>query len=161
MSKDKRSWSQGGVVVTITGVERLDKALAELEPKAAKKIETKALREAARPVLAAAKDEAPTESGKLQREIKIRGMKRSRRNHGTVGVRVVTGEEFYRGEVFYGAFINFGRKTGTRHSEVRRKVDPDPFMNRAYEKNKTTVPAIFADSVARIIEETGKEVAGG
>lgn len=66
-------------VFTIEGVPELLAKLDKLQGAAMRKVYRQAVREAARPVLSTAKQIVPIDSGKLQRSLKIRAGKRSRK----------------------------------------------------------------------------------
>ena len=145
-------------VDVITGDKELDKVFALFEPKLRKKIARKAVRKAAKPVRDTAVARVPVRPrgthpkdrppGNLKRSIKVRALKRSRRNKHTVGVQVVTGEGFFKGETFYGAFIEFGTK----------RITKKPFMRPAHDENKGTVRAVFIREIRPLIDETAKEL---
>ena len=86
----------------------------------------------------------PVDKGALRRSLKIRALKRSRKNKHTVGVRVVTGEDFFKGEQFYGAFLEFGTAL----------ISARPFLRPAHDRNKGTVKSIFQQQIRKIISET-------
>lgn len=81
----------GFVNIKLTGDKELQKNLKKLTFALQKKITRKALRAAAKPVLAAAKAAVPTVTGKrtqiIKRKLKIKALKRSRRS---IGVQIVT-----------------------------------------------------------------------
>lgn len=99
------------------------------------KLENKALRNAAKPVLEDAKVNAPVRTGKLKKGLKITRVKKKE------GVKyiLVGVDRGDNSEIFYGKFIEFGTS----------KMTARPFMQPAYEKNK--------DNIKRTIAETLKE----
>lgn len=97
---------------TVRGDKALYNALLELEPKMRRKVLQKAANTAMRPVLVAARANAPKKSGDLRRSIKSKTLKRNRK--GYIGQRVITSDDWFKGEQFYGAFQEFGWKTGIR-----------------------------------------------
>jgi HK97 gp10 family phage protein len=143
--------------ITITGDRTVDRRLKQFGPKLAKKIFSKVIRKAAKPVLETARNAVPVDSGDLRRSLKIRARKRSRRNKNTVGVQVVTGERFFKGELFYGGFLEFGWRTGKRGSDKRTQVQPKPFLRPAYDQNKSTVRNIFQTAMKAQVEQAAKE----
>ena len=109
--------SKRKITVVLTGFESLNRKLLELTSKQAKEAIRKAARPALKPTLAAAKSNAPKRSGRLQRSIKIRSISRTRLG---VGMRVTTSKyaNQFSGRTFYGAFQEWGWKTGKRQSKV-------------------------------------------
>lgn len=105
--------------IIITGDAAADRALKEFATNAQRRIVRKATREGLRPVLTAAKANAPRKSGRLRKSIKLRAMKRSRTK---VGARITTGTagSDFQGKTYYGAFQEFGWRVGKRAKEVRR-----------------------------------------
>ncbi|MDR5586034.1 HK97-gp10 family putative phage morphogenesis protein [Clostridium aquiflavi] len=99
------------------------------------RLENKALKNAAEPVLEDAKTNVPVRTGKLKKGLKITNVKKKEGiKYILVGV-----DKGDNSEIFYGKFIEFG--TGKRAAH--------PFLQPAYEKNK--------DDIKRIIAETLKE----
>jgi HK97 gp10 family phage protein len=75
-----------------------------------------ALRAGGKPVLAAAKANAPKKSGSLRKSLKLRAGKRSRRGIYVVTLLLSTSKDdnLFTGKAFYGAFQEFGFKLGKR-----------------------------------------------
>ena len=69
----------------LVGVEELLKKLRDLRGAAIRKIYRQAIREAARPVLATAKQIVPIKSRRLQKSLKIRAGRRSKRLISEIG----------------------------------------------------------------------------
>lgn len=136
--------------MAVEGQKELLKAFKQFEPKLAKKMQRKAMRAAAKPVVATAKRAAPVQFGDLEDSIKARAIKRSRRRFG---IRVGTSwrESMFTGETFYGAFIEFG----TTH------MDAQPFMRPAFDENHDTVFRIFQQTAGALVAEAAKEVRRG
>ena len=105
------------VTVTLTGSDRLNRKLAELTSAQAKAAIRSAARPALQPTLQAARALCPARDGKLRRSIKIRAIRRSRTR---VGMRLTTSgsDNAFSGKTFYGGFIEWGWKTGTRSKEA-------------------------------------------
>jgi HK97 gp10 family phage protein len=110
--------------MSLFGDKQVMARLKGIAPRLRKKALTKAARMAMRPLLQAAKANAPKASGALRKSIKMRAMKRNRR--GVVGVYVATGEKFFKGDQFYGGFQEFGWKTGPRRpsKEGSKFIEP-------------------------------------
>lgn len=105
----------------------LDAQLTALPKSLANKGARKATRAAAKVVLEDAKRLVPIDTGELERSLKVRARKRSRRNKGTVGHAVVTGEDLFRGDQFYGGFVELG----TQHREADPYLRPALWGNQA------------------------------
>ena len=143
--------------IWITGDKAVDRRLKKFTLKLQKKIFRKVVRKAAEPVLATARANVPVDSGDLKKSLKVRAMKRSRRNKNRVGVQVGTGEKFFLGDQFYAGFIELGWHTGKRRSLKRTKVEPKPFLRPAHDQNKSTVRAIFQTDMKAQVEQAAKE----
>lgn len=144
--------------ITIQGFEELEKALRALPEAVEKKILADSLRAGAKPIHAAAVEKCPVyhgpsrpdvTPGQLKKSIKI---KTSRRK-GRVRVMVQTGEGDFKGDEFYGAFVEFGHKIGARpsgrgkHSDSRSAVEPHPFLRPAFDEKKDAAATIIADKI--------------
>lgn len=105
------------ITVTLTGSDRLNRKLLELTSTQAKAAIRSAARPALQPTLQAARALCPARNGKLRRSIKIRAIRRSRTR---VGMRLTTSgsDSAFTGKTFYGGFIEWGWKTGTRSKEA-------------------------------------------
>lgn len=106
--------------ITIIGVPALDRAMKKLTPVVQKKVVRFAIRRAMKPVLAAAKANAPHEEGLLRSALKIRAAKRSRK---AISIFVRIGEGDFRGETFYGAFQEYGTRTIPAKGYLRQAYD--------------------------------------
>ncbi len=136
--------------IVITGHKETDRALREYTPKVQKAIERKAVRRAAKPVADCAKKYAPVKTGALRDSIKVKALKRSRKNKGRVGVRVVTSDSdnLFQGKQYYGGFLEFGTAY----------IEPRPFLGRARDEMRPTVARIYHEELRRIVVETAHEV---
>jgi HK97 gp10 family phage protein len=175
--------------VTITGLKELDRQLGELPKALGKKIVRKAVREAARPVLADAKAAVPVDSGDLKKSLKLKAFKRSRKRPGTFGIQVCTRSGWFQGKQFYGGMVEFGHKVGKRTNRIKRlqkaaartkrvtagrllarvalllvdrrqNVKAYPFLGPAGKKNKGTVREIFRSTIKEGLNEAVREVGG-
>ena len=129
--------------VTITpSVASVEKKLKELEPKIAKKIVRDSLKAGAKPVLAAAQAKVPVKSGLLRRNIKIRAGKRSR-----AGQSVVVGfkDGAFKGDAFYGAFIEWGHQAGKGANA--KTVPAQPFLRPAIDEQEERAAKIIIDGI--------------
>lgn len=98
----------------LEGVEELIKKLRTLRGAQMRKVYRQAMRAAARPILATAKNIVPIGSGRLQRSLKIRALKRSKK---LIGVQVTPGTRVQLGipgsaKGFYPTHIELGFKRG-------------------------------------------------
>lgn len=107
------------VTVILTGSDAINRKLAMLTTQQAKEAIRKAARPALQPTLALARSLAPKNKGRLARSIKIRSIRRSRKG---VGMRVTTSkwDNQFTGKTFYGAFQEWGWKTGARKNALDR-----------------------------------------
>jgi len=130
--------------MTITGAKELERKLLGMEPKLGRKVVRQALRKAAKPILARAKALVPVVSGALKKSLKIRALKRKKHRYG---VMVATSEGWFKGDEFYGAFVEFGTS----------KMPPHPFMRPAFDAEKKNAEQIIAAELRKGIEQVGKE----
>lgn len=114
-------YTNQGFDIKIQGLEQLRKKLDMLGKAGVKRAMRPALRAGQKAMTQATQAAAPVRTGLVQRNIKTRAMRRSRKHFG---MRTVLGEGFYKGKTFYGAFQEFGWKTGPR------KHDPSAVFNR-------------------------------
>lgn len=129
-------------VLRITGDKELDRKLAALGKKA-KPLLRKAARRGAALVRDTAKAMAPVEEGTLEASIKVRAMKRSRKNKNIVGASVVSGGDNFTGDQYYGSFQEFGTAF----------IPPDPFMRPAKLENEDPVKSVFNNAVRELIKD--------
>jgi HK97 gp10 family phage protein len=95
---------------------RILSALKKIPGKEGKKIIRKAAREAANQVLLpVARTAAPSDTGKMRRNIKVRAIGRSKNG---VGVRIGASEKDFTGDQFYAAFQELGWRVGKRTREI-------------------------------------------
>lgn len=133
------------ILLKVLGVRRIDKALADLEPKIQKKILRDGLKAGAKIVADEAKLKVPVDSGDLKKSIKVRAGKRAGR--GKIRRTVVTGKGFFKGQEFYGGFVEFGT----------RKMRARPFMRPAYEAKKKQAKNASIDEINRLVQQAVKE----
>jgi HK97 gp10 family phage protein len=126
--------------IDVIGAPELKAVLAALEPKVAKKLTRQAMRKAQKIVLADAKRLVPVDTGQLKKSLSIRALKRSR---SRFGVSVQTKEGLFKGEQFYGGFIELGTK----------KMQARPYLRPALYDNEARVREVFAGSLRELIRE--------
>lgn len=129
--------------LTLTGDKQLDRFFRTMPTRVQKKVVRKPLRDAAKLIQTAAKENAPERTGLLRRAIKVRAAKRSRRFPFSVTVRPQIGAGDFKGKTFYGAFVEFGHRLGLRRNRaaIKRGIEKDSrpvvegqhFMERAFE----------------------------
>jgi len=147
------------VTLTVRGDKAVMKRLKSLHRTVAKKVITKAARTAMKPVMKAARDNAPKKTGAMRKAIKLYSLKKNRR--GEIGIMVALGDKkkWYTGDQFYGAFQEFGWKVGrrlTRRSirpDTRKQVEGKHFIERAYQSHGEQAMRTFMDEVPREIEK--------
>jgi len=128
----------GGVV--ITGVKELDLKLAGMPARLQKKLSRQATRKAAKDiVLPDAKRNVPHDTGDLERSLTVRAIKRSR---SRVGHSVETKDGFFKGNQFYGGFIEFGWDD---------KPEGDPFLRPALYGNENRIRKLFHNALRSFI----------
>jgi len=155
------------------GAKELDKALSVFLPKVQNKILRKAARQAGKLVAREAADNAPEGDeeeydnspigkagrtpGQLKKSFRVRALPRSR---NTLGVAIQTSKDLFRGEAFYGGFLELGWVTHRGNKEVEAK----PFLRPAIYDNANEINHIFLTvgkvEIDRITEESRRESGG-
>jgi len=116
----------GGGKAFVLGIAEIDKKMRRLEPKIAKQVVRKEIREAMKPILAAAKEAAPVgETGQLKAAIRLR-VGKVKRGTGQIKFVVMIGKGFFKGDQYYGGFVHFG--TNRMHARL--------FLTAVYERLK-------------------------
>lgn len=154
------------VLMSIRGDKAVMKRLKKLEPKIRKQVLNKAAKTAMRPVLTAARNNAPKKTGALRKAIRLRALKRNRR--GNVGARVACSDQWFVGDMFYGAFQEFGYHIGKRENsmrsrgiwsgigsdrDTRREVAGQHFIERAFRTHGERAMQTFMEEVPREIDK--------
>ena len=134
----------------LEGGKALERKLKTLPTRVRNKVVRTALRDGAKIVQAETKSLAPVQTGLLKKSLKVRAMKRKK---GRIGINVQMGAGDYKGETFYGAFVEYGHKLGKRTNGIKRAqkkgaavgdsrpmVPGQHFMERAFD-NKSAVAA--------------------
>lgn len=132
------------ISLSVRGEKKIMRQLKKLPVKIRRKVLRKASREAMKPVLKAARNNAPKQSGALKKAIKLRALKRNRR--GLVGVKVAVGKDWFQGDQFYGAFQEFGYKG----------IEGKHFVENAYDTHGEGAKRRFMDLVPKQIEKAMK-----
>lgn len=139
------------VSITLGGIKQLQATLKQFHPTLQKKLERRATRKAAKVVHRRALDYAPVDTGDLEESIKVRSIKRSKYK---VGASVVTGDGFYQGKQFYGAFIEFGAPGHMTFGKGESPLEPDPFLRPAADDSEDEVRQVYTQTLRQIINET-------
>jgi len=129
--------------IEIEGVKKLEKRLKSLEPKVGKGIVRGALKDAAKPLLQEAKERVPVKSGDLKKSLRVRTMKRKK---GRYGVEMATKDGWFKGDQYYGAFLEFGTKN----------MPAKPFMRPAYDNKKDEAASIIKSRIKSGLKRLGK-----
>ena len=135
--------------------DKLNAKLWELETKESKKGAKRATREAAKVVLRYAKSNVPVDSGALKKSLKVKAMKRSRKNKDQVGSTVITGIDTMKafvGDQFYGQFIEFGWTLRDGSEEP-----PRPFLRPALWDNKVEIHRGLSQSASGLAKRAGSK----
>lgn len=119
----RRGKRQAGGAVTgslqLQGFDEFQRRLRLLPKKVAGKAVRQALREGAKIIQAEAKARVPVRTGTLKKSIKVRAAKGRKR--GEAAIAVTTGQGDFVGDTFYGAFLEYGHKLGSRRSSEATK----------------------------------------
>lgn len=118
--------------IELTGVDEILNRLQQMCENVGR-LENKALKNAAEPVLQDAKSNVPIRTGKLKEGLKIGKIK----NKDGVKYILVGVDRGGNSEIFYGKFIEFGTSKRAAH----------PFLQPAYEKNKNSIKEIIAETL--------------
>lgn len=147
------------MAVVVTGIEALDRKFANLPPTLQKKIERKALRKAAKPLLDEMRRLVPKDKGELATTLTMRAMKRSRKNKGQVGIRVLTDPKKLAqihkdnpGQIFNPHWIEFGAP-----GHVSGPLPPQPYARPARDSQESRVIDLFRSEVTPLVEEATRE----
>lgn len=133
--------------VLITGVKKIDKRLKQLPPKVQKKVVRQAIRKALKVVQKEVQSQVPIDTGLTKRNVKVRAVKKRRRDTISIDVRVQGNESLINKTaegkpVFYPAVVEYGREG----------VAPNPFMRRAFEAKGAEARAMAMQDILDGIE---------
>jgi len=153
------------IVFSIVGHKRMLAMFKKLPVKLRRKAILSAARIAMRPVLNAARANAPVEHGALKKTIKMRVLKRFAQTRGSIGIRVATASEWFTGDDFYMAFQEFGWRVGKRVSGYRHGTTPDTrreipgkhYIEDAYKSHGEAAKNTFLTLMPAMIEKIAKE----
>lgn len=146
-----------GPIVAIEGADQLRKNLRSLDDKLRRKLIRDALRKGAQPIYEEARRLVPVRTGALQASINIKASTTAKR----VRFRVQTGAEgFFKGKTYYGGFVEFGHKIGSRKlGDKRKEVPPHPFMGDAFDERGDEARRITLDELKASAEREANRIA--
>lgn len=128
----------------ITGAKEIERKLKSLAPKIAKKVVRKALKSATKVVKLAVEQEAPVgDTGILSASVKVR----TRTKKGKMTATVQIGDKNFAGDTWYAPAVEFGTS----------KMEPNPFMQRAFDKTEDQVANQLTQDLVRGIENEMKK----
>jgi len=130
------------ITLNIEGAKELERKLLSFEPKLGRKIIRQALRNAAKPILNAAKANVPVDTGDLKKSLKVKAMRKRRHSYG---VMIATSVGWFAGNEFYGAFLEFGTS----------KMAARPFVRPAFDTEKENAEKIIKNDLQHGIEVVG------
>lgn len=137
--------------VKVEGLPQLIKALTAFEKKVMNKGLKKCFRDGSKVIAKAVKDETPKgQSGFLRKAIKVRAAKRKKNR---IGVNVQIGEGNFKGDSFYGGFVEFGTKT----ADGKVKIKGRRFMKKGFDKSKDAAAAAMVESLRESIANAAYE----
>jgi HK97 gp10 family phage protein len=139
----------------VEGLKELDKKLRELEPKIAKKVLRTAVKKAAMPMLHSARANTPVLTGRLVSSLVI--STRFSKKYGSYTASIQTKAGAFKGETFYGSFIEFGYHRGKRGHQDRPFIPGQHFMRRAFDENRDSSLSILKHELASGITAAAKE----
>lgn len=133
----------------VLGDTELFRKLQKLEYSVAQEVALEAMLAAAQPIAEEARKLAPKRTGRLSQGIKVR----KSRGKKKVSARVSLSKGFFKGDDFYGGFIEFGYLHGSRRLGNKRKHIPArPFMRPAFYNNKDLALQITQSTLRAGIE---------
>lgn len=118
----------------------------------------KATRAAAKHVLELARQFVPVDEGDLEASLTVRAMK-GRRRRGTVGASVLTREGMFRGDEFYGGFVEFGTRERFHRSGKSTGAVPAgtfDYLRRALYEGEQKAKQEFITSLREFVAEAKK-----
>jgi HK97 gp10 family phage protein len=147
----------------LTGATQIMAKMERLDTAVQRTIATKSLREGLKPILTAARRNAPVgiyeyasqavrrSPGTIKRGIKIRAGKRSKTS---VAMLVGVGKKWFTGDEWYAAFVEFGHKTGKRSRGLgpRRQVAGEHFIEYSYDEQKDRAKSIIQSTFLGEVE---------
>jgi len=130
----------------ISGMKEVQRALAELPKRVASKVIRQNLRAAMKPMLAAAKENAPEGTGDLEHSIKLKSGKRKRH---VIRLNIVAYRDPDDPVPFHAAYVEYGTS----------RQAPQGFFRRAFDQTKNTTMQLALDGIRKGIDDAVKELA--
>lgn len=163
-----RNYHNDGVSIAVVGAEDVRKKLLDIQMKYRRKIVSRAVRAAAKVLLAAVKALAPVgATGKLARFLRVRVLRPSKgTGKGTIRIGVIHGTREQMGfdpksskwkqqktgkEWFYPAHVEYGTRKRPAQSHLRR----------ALHEQRENLIAVIGRELEAGLEEAAKESPGG
>lgn len=150
----------GGVTVSgrLQGIEDLDEALSQFSDAFGDKLMREGLKAGGEVIAEEARKTCPAQTGTLRDSIQVR----AGRSRGVVNAQVVCGRGWYKGQTFYGAFVEFGHLAGSRKlGNARAHVPAHPFLRPAAMRSKDAaagrVTAVLRAAIDRQIARLRKK----
>lgn len=140
----------------LKGVKQIERALRELEKKVARQVVAKALRAGAKIIQAEVKAQAPVDTGRTKKALKVRAAKRKA---GRVRFDVKIGDKEFQGKAFYPPMVELGHKTGSKRSKDRKKIDGKRFIRDAYKTKAEQARAVIEKQLKEGIEAAARKSA--
>lgn len=142
-----------GIKIDISGDKAIMRKLGALPQKVEKKVITQAVRKAAKPILAQMKANAPVKSGAMKKGIKTKVLPRKQ---GMFRMIVGISKKWVVGK-FYGAYEEFGHKTGSpkqKSKAPRKPIKGGHYAEEAYKsKGKGSLDIAKAEILSGIERE--------
>jgi len=149
--------------VTIIGAKETIAKLDALDKKVRRKVVSAAMRAGAKVIVARAKANAPVASGKLKKAINVRVAKfigSRKKKRGEIAINAQIGKGNFKGKTFYGAFQEFGWKSGRRvkkgKTDNRRQIQGKHFMETAGKQGASEAVNVIMNTIRTGIEEAAK-----
>ncbi len=151
-------------MIEVEGLEELVSALKQLPEKLERQVLRRAIKTAALPMLARAKELCPVETGRLRDSLRLR--MRANKKKG-VAALIEIGPGAFKGDTYYGAMVELGHKTGRRPRSAleafrqeftgsRKQVAAHPFLRPAFDSMREQVAAAAIDGIGVGLEEAFK-----
>jgi HK97 gp10 family phage protein len=139
-------------VLKLIGLETTLTRLALMDKKVRTKVIRRAVRRGAEPLRDEARSKCPANTGTLAKSIRITTS--AKPSKGTARARVQTGQGYFKGETFYGAFVEFGHFIGSRAKGAARQFcAARPFLRPAHDAKKEEAVRIVTEDIKAGIEE--------
>lgn len=166
--------------VGLQGGDELERRLRSLPKKIQQQVALDALQKGAKVMERFVRRETPKRSGRLRRAIDVTAT-RGKRGRVQFSVRNWSGHENFE-DSYYGAFVEFGHKVGSRKlrrkkkigtivtqkrgrrksiyevSDERKDVPPNPFMKRGFELGKHASLAAIIARLKTILPAAAKRI---